>query len=265
MFIEFFFYAFINSVKTLRLSFLPIFCDAPKSGQIVFQRPATQTMDQLTDLHHDIFSLLLFLCIVVFYLLAQLIYKFRATNFSTPRNFFFKAHTILEICWTVIPMLVVLFILYPSFALLYAMDELKDPLLTVKIIGHQWYWTYEIPISYSRTAIKKVITFDSYMLSEEDLPYGGFRLLEVDNRLRLPAKSVIRLLITSTDVLHSWAVPSFGIKVDACPGRLNQASVYIERLGVFFGQCSEICGINHGFMPITVESLVMEKFLKTMK
>jgi len=103
------------------------------------------------------------------------------------------------------------------------------------------------------------------MLAEEDLPFGGFRLLEVDNRLRLPIRTVIRLLITSTDVLHSWAVPSFGVKVDACPGRLNQASVLLERLGVFFGQCSEICGINHGFMPITVESLLIEDFLKKMK
>jgi cytochrome c oxidase subunit 2 len=109
------------------------------------------------------------------------------------------------------------------------------------------------------------MTFDSYMLSEEDLPFGGFRLLEVDNRLKLPIRTIIRLLITSTDVLHSWAVPSFGIKVDACPGRLNQASVYVDRLGVFFGQCSEICGINHGFMPITVESVLNTEFIKVRK
>ena len=258
-------YFFFSVIDVIYVSFDRALYDSPRQGQLIFQRPATQTMEQLTDLHHDIFSLLLFLCIVVFYLLVQLVYKFRATNFQTPRNFFFKAHTVLEIFWTIIPMFIVLFILYPSFALLYAMDELKDPLLTVKIIGHQWYWTYEIPISYKNTEIQRVVTFDSYMLAEEDLPFGGFRLLEVDNRLRLPIRTVIRLLITSTDVLHSWAVPSFGVKVDACPGRLNQASVLLERLGIFFGQCSEICGINHGFMPITVESLLIEDFLKKMK
>jgi cytochrome c oxidase subunit 2 len=239
--------------------------DAARSGQINFQRPATQTMDQLIALHHDIFSLLLFICTIVFYLLVVIAYKFNATNMFTARNFFFEAHTTLEIAWTLLPMFVVLLILYPSFALLYAMDELKDPSLTVKIIGHQWYWTYEIPISFENTKLKRLVIFDSYMLAEEDLPFGGFRLLEVDNRLRLPVKTVIRLLITSSDVLHSWAVPSFGVKVDACPGRLNQASVYIERLGVFFGQCSEICGINHGFMPITVESLICDEFLKSVK
>ena len=240
---------------------IPLF-DASISGQINFQRPATQTMEHLVDLHHDIFSILLFLCVIVFYLLAVSIYKFNASNLQTKRNFFFKSHSVLEICWTIIPMFVVAAMLYPSFALLYAMDELKDPVLSVKIIGHQWYWTYEIPVSVEKSELKKLISFDSYMLPEEDLPFGGFRLLEVDNRLYLPVKSSIRLLITSADVLHSWAVPSFGLKVDACPGRLNQASLYVERLGVFFGQCSEICGINHGFMPIVAEGLLNMEFLK---
>ena len=257
-------FIFNNIIKTLVDLFRgnTVSYDASRSGQMNFQRPATQTMDQLIDLHHDIFSLLLVICVMVFYLLIVVIYKFRSTNIYTARNFYFKSHTLLEIAWTLLPIVVILSILFPSFALLYAMDELRNPTLTVKVIGHQWYWTYEVPISYNNTEVKRLVIFDSYMLSEKDLPFGGFRLLEVDNRLRLPVKTVIRVLITSSDVLHSWAVPSFGVKVDACPGRLSQVSVRIERLGVFFGQCSEICGVNHGFMPITVESLIVRDFLK---
>jgi len=255
---------FFSFLLNYHFSHLIVCFDAARHGQKTFQSPATQTMEQLIDLHHDVFALLLFLCTLIFYLLFQVVYKFRATNLITERNFFFTSHTWLEVAWTIVPMLIILLILFPSFALLYAMDELKSPLLTIRIIGHQWYWTYEIPISYNNTKVPHVRVFDSYMLAEEDLPFGGFRLLEVDNRLQIPVYSIIRLLITSTDVLHSWAVPSFGVKVDACPGRLNQASINVFRLGIFYGQCSEICGINHGFMPIAVESLIMADFLKVL-
>jgi len=146
----------------------------------------------------------------------------------------------------------------PSFALLYSLDEVINPSMTLKVIGHQWYWSYEYSDSSNP---KNILNFDSYMKSEEDLTLGNFRLLEVDNRIVLPIKIHIRLLVTAADVLHSWAVPSLGIKVDACPGRLNQVFLFLKREGVFYGQCSEICGINHGFMPIVVQGVKIDKFI----
>jgi len=137
--------------------------------------------------------------------------------------------------------------------------------LTLKIIGHQWYWSYEYGGSLIDENGKNVmdvnLTFDSYLLSIKDMGLGRFRLLEVDNRIKLPILKHIRLMITSADVLHSWTIPSFGVKVDACPGRLSQASVFIKRVGVYYGQCSELCGVNHGFMPIVVEAIPSSKFV----
>jgi cytochrome c oxidase subunit 2 len=166
----------------------------------------------------------------------------------------------LEIIWTVIPAFILILISIPSFSLLYTIDEVTDPLLTVKIIGHQWYWNYEFisPLEWliddTGEAIVSNFAFDSYMVAPEDLKEGELRLLEVDNRLYLPTEINIRLSITSGDVLHSWAVPSLGIKVDSCPGRINQTNLFIKRPATFYGQCSELCGINHGFMPIVVQA-----------
>lgn len=200
---------------------------------------------------------------------------------------FYSHLTFLEIVWTIIPSLILLIIALPSFALLYAMDEVLIPNVTVKAIGHQWYWTYEYSDNLIRTYKRSgqvenniiakykyriLHKFDSYMVTEEDLvriryfSENGIRLLEnnleqnsrfmrlldVDNRMVLPLRENIRLLVTSDDVLHSWAVPSLGVKIDACPGRLNQTSIFIKREGVFYGQCSELCGINHAFMPIVI-------------
>jgi cytochrome c oxidase subunit 2 len=147
----------------------------------------------------------------------------------------------------------------PSFALLYSMDEITDPAVTLKVIGHQWYWTYEYS-DYS-TADDQSIIFDSYMVAEDDLELGQLRLLEVDNRVVLPVKTHVRVLITAADVLHSWAIPSLGVKCDAVPGRLNQTSIFLNREGVFYGQCSELCGANHGFMPIVVEGVDLEDYI----
>jgi len=144
--------------------------------------------------------------------------------------------------------------------LLYSLDEILDPQITLKIVGHQWYWSYEYS-DYLTTQSDEGFGFDSYLLSADDLTPGAFRLLEVDNRVILPVNTHIRLLVSAADVLHSWAVPSFGIKVDACPGRLSQASLFLKREGVFYGQCSEICGINHGFMPIVVKSVSISEYL----
>ena len=170
-----------------------------------------------------------------------------------------EGNTNLEIVWTVTPSFILMVIAIPSFALLYSMDEIVDPSLTLKVIGHQWYWTYE----YSDYSVNDEgsIVFDSYMIPEDDLELGQLRLLEVDNRVVLPVNTHIRIIITAADVLHSWAVPALGIKCDAVPGRLNQTSLFLKREGVFYGQCSEICGANHGFMPIVVEGVQLNDYL----
>jgi heme/copper-type cytochrome/quinol oxidase subunit 2 len=159
-------------------------------------------------------------------------------------------NTSLEVIWTLLPCVVLLFIAVPSFSLLYAVEDFNIIESSLKIIGNQWYWTYEFP----GEGFEKF--FDSVMVAEVDLKEtNGLRLLEVDNRLLLPIEKQMRLFITSTDVLHSWAVPSLGVKMDACPGRLNQVALWINRRGMYYGQCSEICGINHSFMPIVVQAV----------
>ena len=164
--------------------------------------------------------------------------------------------TKLEIVWTIVPTLVLVLIAMPSFALLYSYDEpLSSPSVTIKAVGHQWYWSYE----YTDYATGS-ISFDSYMVDDAELNIGELRLLETDNRIVLPVGVAVRVLVTSGDVLHSWAVPSFAVKVDAVPGRLNQVILLITRPGVFYGQCSELCGVNHGFMPIVVEAVTIENF-----
>ena len=164
----------------------------------------------------------------------------------------------LEIVWTSIPALLLLVLSTPSFTLLYAMDEISEPELTLKILGHQWFWSYDISEFNSCQKKEKSIKYVCYMMVLEGLPKnkrGYFRLLETNRRVILPTNTHLRLLVSAADVLHSWTVPSFGLKVDACPGRLNQVNLLIKRTGLFFGQCSEICGVNHGFMPIVISSV----------
>jgi len=168
--------------------------------------------------------------------------------------------TVLELVWTVSPALILIAIAFPSFKLLYLLDEVISPTLTIKIVGNQWYWSYEYSDFVSDDGHS--IDFDSYMVPESDLELGQFRLLDVDNRLIIPVDCHIRFIVTGSDVLHSYAVPSLGLKLDAVPGRLNQVSFLSERPGLFFGQCSEICGVWHGFMPIVVESVNSVHFLQ---
>ena len=172
-------------------------------------------------------------------------------------------HTPIEIAWTVTPALILMIIAVPSFALLYSIEEFVEPSLTIKCTGHQWYWCYEYSNSKNEgvNQFLEGYKFESYMTATSDLEAGQLRLLEVDNRLTVPIQSHIQVMSTAGDVLHSWAVPSLGVKIDACPGRLNQTSIFIKREGAFFGQCSEICGINHAFMPIVVRSFEMLEFL----
>ena len=195
--------------------------------------------------------------IFVMWMLGRTLWHFHWTKNPVPSKIIHG--TVIEVAWTVTPSLILMIIAVPSFALLYSMDEIVDPSITLKAIGHQWYWTYELS-DYSENDENSIV-FDSYMVPEDDLTLGQLRLLEVDNRVVLPIQTHVRVLVTAADVLHSWAVPSLGVKCDAVPGRLNQTSIFLQRPGVFYGQCSEICGINHGFMPIVVEAVPVEKYV----
>jgi cytochrome c oxidase subunit 2 len=164
--------------------------------------------------------------------------------------------TLLEIIWTIVPAIILILIAFPSLKLLYLMDEVMDPALTIKAIGHQWYWSYEYSDYQTET-----LEFDSYMVPTSELNKGDFRLLEVDNRLVVPINTHVRVLVTGADVLHSFAVPALAVKMDAIPGRLNQTGFFIKRPGIFYGQCSEICGANHSFMPIVIEAVSLDKYI----
>lgn len=219
------------------------FCDAAEPYQMLIQDPATEVLEWMIDLYDLICFELIIIISIILVLLFNILFDPKH-HFNSARTF--SHSTNLEVFWTIVPALLLVTIAYPSFSLLYALDDLTVPSLTIKIIGHQWYWSYEY------NSFQTNFAFDSYLLNSVEYGSGQLRLLETDNRLLLPIKTHIRLLITSADVLHSWTIPSFGIKVDACPGRLNQATLFIKRPGLYFGQCSEICGINHGFMPIVV-------------
>jgi cytochrome c oxidase subunit 2 len=214
-------------------------------------------MEGIIILHHDLLYVLTVIGVTVGWVLLKTTHLFNYKKNLVSATF--THGTTVEVVWTITPSIILMVIAVPSFALLYSMDEVIDPSVTLKVIGHQWYWAYE----YSDYVVKNgnTIVFDSYMISEDDLEPGQLRLLEVDNRVVLPCSTHLRILVTGADVLHSWAIPSLGIKMDACPGRLNQVSAFISRESTFYGQCSEICGVNHGFMPIVVESVSIEKYI----
>jgi cytochrome c oxidase subunit 2 len=234
-----------------------VYADAAESFQYGFQDPATPVMIGLINLHHDIMFLIILIMVSVSWVLARATNGFLEEKNSVPVNVV-HAST-LEVIWTIVPGLVLMVIAIPSFALLYAADELVDPAMTIKVVGHQWYWSYEY--SDYETDDGESLNFDSYIVQEDDLTIGQLRLLEVDNRVVVPTNTHVRVIVTAADVLHCWAVPSFGFKIDACPGRLNQSSIFVQREGVYYGQCSEICGVNHGFMPIVVEAVSLDDYV----
>jgi cytochrome c oxidase subunit 2 len=236
----------------------PGLLDYAHPWQISFQDPATPVMEGIIALHHDLMFVLSIIGTAVTWLLLRTTYMFYYKNNPVPSNI--THGTTIEIIWTITPSIILMVIAVPSFALLYSIDEVIDPSVTLKAIGHQWYWSYEYS-DYATIENGDSLNFDSYMINSNDLTKGSFRLLEVDNRVILPTNSHIRLLVTAADVLHSWAVPSFGVKIDACPGRLSQGSLFIKRDGVYYGQCSEICGVNHGFMPIVIKSVSSDIFV----
>lgn len=238
--------------------------DASEPWQLGLQDPATPIMESMLFFHNYLMMFLIAIGVFVSWMLGVVFLRFdRSVNRKAER---FSHDSLLETFWTIVPAVILLFISVPSFALLYSLDELINPLLTLKIIGHQWYWSYEYSDYFLGSPLGQFVSFgnrlnfDSYMISTPDLTLGALRLLEVDNRAVLPTETHIRLIVTAADVLHSWSVPSFGIKIDACPGRLSQGSLYIKREGVYYGQCSEICGVNHGFMPIVVRGVSSKYF-----
>nr|YP_006883643.1 cytochrome c oxidase subunit II [Bactrocera correcta]AFR34011.1 cytochrome c oxidase subunit II [Bactrocera correcta]WCB98972.1 cytochrome c oxidase subunit 2 [Bactrocera correcta] len=212
------------------------------------QDSASPLMEQLTFFHDHALMILVMITTLVGYLMFMLFF-----NSYTNRNLL-HGQTI-EMIWTILPAIVLLFIAFPSLRLLYLLDEINEPSVTLKAIGHQWYWSYEYSDFMN-------VEFDSYMVPTNELSTDGFRLLDVDNRVVLPMNSQIRILVTAADVIHSWTVPALGVKVDGTPGRLNQTNFLMNRPGLFYGQCSEICGANHSFMPIVIESLPVNHFIK---
>nr|YP_010022643.1 cytochrome c oxidase subunit II [Muscina pascuorum]QOP39491.1 cytochrome c oxidase subunit II [Muscina pascuorum] len=212
------------------------------------QDSSSPLMEQLIFFHDHTLLILIMITMLVGYLMMTLF-------LNKYVNRYLLHGQIIEIIWTILPAIILLFIAFPSLRLLYLLDEIDETSITLKAIGHQWYWSYE----YSDF---KNIEFDSYMIPTNELSMNMFRLLDVDNRVILPVNLQIRILVTAADVIHSWTIPSLGVKVDSTPGRLNQTNFLINRTGLLYGQCSEICGANHSFMPIVIESIPMLYFIK---
>nr|CAC82063.1 cytochrome oxidase II [Calathus simplicicollis]CAC82163.1 cytochrome oxidase II [Calathus simplicicollis] len=211
------------------------------------QDSASPLMEQLMFFHDHTLMILTMITVLVSYLMGSLFFN------KHINRYLLEGQTI-EVIWTILPAITLVFIALPSLRLLYLLDEVSNPSITLKSIGHQWYWSYE----YSDF---KKIEFDSYMTPYNELDISGFRLLDVDNRIVLPFNTQIRVLVTATDVIHSWTIPALGVKIDATPGRLNQSNFFMNRSGLFYGQCSEICGANHSFMPIVIESAPTNSFI----
>nr|BAN63347.1 cytochrome c oxidase subunit II [Ifremeria nautilei] len=217
-------------------------------GQWGFQDAGSPLMEELIFFHdHAMMILVMIMVLVTYAAISLMLNKYTCRSLVEGQE--------IETVWTIIPAVILVFLALPSLHLLYLLDEVGDCGLTVKTIGHQWYWSYEYSDFLS-------IEFDSYMIPTNELEPGDFRLLDVDHRVVLPTQTDVRILITSDDVIHSWAIPSLGVKADAIPGRLNQLSFYVKYPGVFYGQCSEICGANHSFMPIVLEAVPLENFME---
>jgi cytochrome c oxidase subunit 2 len=230
---------------------LPALAQMPHAWQLNLQPPATPVMERLYDFHTLLVWIISAISIFVLGLLLYAIVRFRESRNPVPSRT--THHTLVEVVWTVVPVLILVVIAIPSLRILYYSDHVETADMTLKAIGHQWYWSYEYPDHGN-------FTFDALRKPDEELASGEPRLLATDLNVVLPVDTNIRLLITADDVLHAWAVPSFGVKRDAVPGRINETWVRIEREGVYYGQCSELCGRDHAFMPIAVEAVSKEKF-----
>jgi cytochrome c oxidase subunit 2 len=252
----------VNYKNIKMLNFLslisPVQNDAPEPWQIGFQDGASPAFEGITELHSSIFFYLVVILIGVVWMMGSIMVNFNSTN--APIVYKYANHgTLIELIWTITPAFILIAIAFPSFKLLYLMDEVFSPALTIKVVGHQWYWTYQYSDFVNEDG--DAIEFDSYMVPESDLEDGQLRLLDVDNRVVVPVDTHIRFVVTGADVIHDFAVPALGLKIDCTPGRLNQTSVLVQREGTYYGQCSELCGVYHGFMPICIEAVSLEKYL----
>nr|WLE70295.1 cytochrome c oxidase subunit II [Aphidius gifuensis] len=216
-----------------------------------FQDTNSYIMTLMTYFHDFIMMILFTIMIFIIYIMSWFFLN-KFINRQIMHN------QLLELIWTLIPMLILVFMAVPSLKILYMVEEIINPFMTLNILGHQWYWSYEY-VDF------KYLSFDSFMIQDNFIDLGNYRLLEVDNHLIIPYNMNIRFLVSSVDVIHSWAISSLGIKVDATPGRVNQIMSNLNRVGIFYGQCSEICGLNHSFMPIVLESTNLLFFFNWVK
>jgi cytochrome c oxidase subunit 2 len=227
------------------------FADQPKDWQLGFQNPASDGMRDIVNFHNNLLlPIIIAISVFVLFLMLYACVRFRASANPNPSK---RTHNVtVEILWTLIPCLILIIMAVPSFKILYKQDTIPKVDLTIKAVGYQWYWGYEYP--------DENIIFDSYMIEEKDLRADQPRLLSVDNEVVVPVNKVVKVLITANDVLHAWALPSFGVKRDAVPGRINETWFKAEKVGTYYGQCSELCGIKHAFMPITVKVVSDEDY-----
>ena len=224
----------------------------PKPWEIGFQPPATPVKDRLSAFHNDL--LMPIITVITVFVLGLLVYvMWRFNHRRNPVPSRTSHNTVIEMLWTVVPVLILVIIAIPSFKLMYYMDRVPNPEMTIKVTGHQWYWSYEYPDQGG-------LAFDSNIIPEDQLKPGQRRLLDVDNPLVVPEDTTIRVLVTGTDVIHSWFVPSFGVQEYAIVGRLNESWMKVEHAGTYYGQCNQICGVNHAFMPIKVEAVSKDAF-----
>lgn len=232
-------------------------CDVPRPWGMYFQDSATAIAEGIIELH----DIIMFYMIIVLTLVTYVLYSIITTFGKNPISYKYMIHgTTLEVIWTIFPAVILILIALPSFVLLYLSDEVIDPAMTIKAIGYQWYWVYEYSDFINDSG--ETIQLESYIIPDDLLEEGQLHALDVDNRLVAPIDTHIRIVVTANDVIHDFFVPSLGIKVDACPGRLNQLSAIIQREGVFYGQCSELCGQAHAYMPIVIEAVTLPKFLE---
>ena len=229
-----------------------VFANAPYDWQLGFQEPASPVMRSVLELHDFVLIMMTAITIFVLLLIIYVVIRFRKSANPNPSK---RTHNaLIEILWTGIPVIILIAMAIPSFKLLYQQDVIPEADMTVKVIGHQWYWEYQYPE-------QDDISFESYMIPDDELEEGDIRLLTVDNKLVLPINKNIHVLVTAGDVLHSFAMPSLGVKKDAVPGRLNETWMNIEKTGIYRGQCSELCGTGHGYMPIVIEAVSQEDFI----
>lgn len=244
-----------NIIKFFMANFIitHLLASQPKTWQLGFQTPASPHMEAIAQMHDLLLKVIFAIAVVVTLLLAYTIFRFRESKNKTPT--LTTHHTLLEIVWTLIPVIILICIGIPSIRMLYHFDKPIKPELTIKAIGHQWYWSYEYPLKDG-----KQISFDSMMIEDKDLQPGQLRLLDVDNPIIVPQDATVQMLVTSSDVLHSFAVPALGVKRDAVPGRINETWFKIAQPGMYYGQCSELCGSKHGFMPIAIKVVSKEAY-----